>query len=377
MLDHTGKRLKTVWVIGAGFSRSLGGPLLPDLFRQEQRPDLRQRYPEASYGNLATTCWSVQGLFNWGKEREKRWADAEQFIEFVEGAEDGSNSHALLQRMIGVAGMAPSGSAIKELIKFDHPANLRQAVRRALVAECAWFWKDAQTESERWSPYRGWLSDLSPAHDTIVSFNYDGVLERILDSQKHSVEVPGSQPDNLERVKILKLHGSITWQIDADVCRVVAVEHALQSTSARIAIATPGPSKRGLTKEFFEPLWVQAVTAIERADVVVFLGYRFPESDAESRDRLLKAIVVNQQPRLRIHVVLGPDLNQRDVVRMHRLVEVCATRTRTLLRESQDTSEVNLLLNLEWKTVELAIEPLFAEDFLSLYSAGPLRQYIR
>ena len=154
------------------------------------------------------------------------------------------------------------------------------------------------------------------------------------------------------------------------------VEHALQSASARIAIATPGPSKRGLTKEFFEPLWFQAVTAIERAEVVVFLGYRFPESDAESRDRLLKAIVVNEQTRLRIHVVLGPDLNQRDVVRMHRLVEVCATRTRTLLRRpEQGRNEVNLLLNMKWKTAELAIEPLFAEDFLSLYSAGPLRQY--
>jgi hypothetical protein len=375
MLDHTGKRLRTVWVLGAGFSRSLGGPLLPDLFRQEQKQDLRQRYPEASYANLATTCWSVQGLFNWGKESEGRWTDAEQFIEFVEGAEDGSTSHALLQRMMGVAQLVPAGSAVMEKIRFDSPANLRQAVRRALVAECAWFWKDAQTESERWSPYCSWLSMLSPSYDTIVSFNYDGVLECILDSQKHRVEVPGSH--NLDdRVKILKLHGSVTWEVNADVCQVVDVEHALQSTTARIAMATPGPLKRGLTKEFFEPLWVQAVTAIERAEVVVFLGYRFPESDAESRDRLLKAIVVNEQPRLRIHVVLGPDLNQRDVVRMHRLVEVCATRTRTLLRESQDTSEVNLVLNL-WKTAELAIEPLFAEDFLSLYSAGPLRQYKR
>jgi hypothetical protein len=263
-----------------------------------------------------------------------------------------------------------------EKIRFDSPANLQQAVRRALVAECAWFWKDAQIESERWSPYCSWLSMLSPGYDTIVSFNYDGVLECILDSQKHRIEVPGSQGDNHDRVNILKLHGSVTWEVNADVCQVVDVEHALQSASARIAIATPGPSKRGLTKEFFEPLWFQAVTAIERAEVVVFLGYRFPESDAESRDRLLKAIVVNEQTRLRIHVVLGPDLNQRDVVRMHRLVEVCATRTRTLLRRSQQgRNEVNLPLNMKWKTAELAIEPLFAEDFVSLYSAGPLRQY--
>jgi hypothetical protein len=142
-----------------------------------------------------------------------------------------------------------------------------------------------------------------------------------------------------------------------------------------MAVAVPGPSKRGLTKELFEPLWVQAVNAIERADAVVFLGYRFPESDAESRERLLKAIVVNQQPRLRIHVVLGPDLNQRDVIRMHRLIEVCATRTRTLVGDNQQKPDmVNALLLIHKMIADITIEPLFAEDFLSLYSAGPLRQ---
>ena len=97
-----------------------------------------------------------------------------------------------------------------EKIRFDSPANLQQAVRRALVGECAWFWKDAQIESERWSRYCSWLSMLSPGYDTIVSFNYDGVLECILDSQKHRIEVPGSQGDNHDRVNILKLHGSVT-----------------------------------------------------------------------------------------------------------------------------------------------------------------------
>jgi hypothetical protein len=32
---------RTVWILGAGFSKSLGGPLLIDLFRQRRYEDLR------------------------------------------------------------------------------------------------------------------------------------------------------------------------------------------------------------------------------------------------------------------------------------------------------------------------------------------------
>ena len=43
----------TVWLIGAGFSQSLGGPLLRDLFRREHKDDIEPYFPEAEYGDFA------------------------------------------------------------------------------------------------------------------------------------------------------------------------------------------------------------------------------------------------------------------------------------------------------------------------------------
>lgn len=373
MRDRKGNPLRTVWILGAGFSRSLGGPLLPDLFRQEDRLDLTARYPQGQYGDLQEVCWKTQGLFNWGKAVERQWADAEQFIDFVDCAKANSPESALLLRMSSKATVPHEIRGLLatniESVRFDDLDAIKSAAVRALAAECSWFWRHANDQTERWAPYRLWLSSLDGSYDRVVSFNYDGVLEKLARQGEHAIVIPNearSTGDN--RVRILKLHGSVTWLRDGRGCRTVDVGEVLGAPRGLLALGTPGQTKRTMKDELFEPLWREAEAAIRSAEAIVFLGYRFPETDGDARRRVLGAITANSSHRLRVRVVLGPNIQHPDAVRVHRLIGVCASQNRIPLSALLDPD-----IPANRPVFDLTTEPLLAEDYLALYeSDGPL-----
>lgn len=64
---------KIVWILGAGFSRSLGGPLLADLFSQEKRLELKERYPECDALWRFTEVVVASTLFAYGNGVPEGW----------------------------------------------------------------------------------------------------------------------------------------------------------------------------------------------------------------------------------------------------------------------------------------------------------------
>jgi hypothetical protein len=72
------------WVLGAGFSRSLGAPLLQTLFGSDRLHDLQARYP-------ATTCQTLTGdyidaispLYQVGLG-QGLWPDPEAFLDYLD-----------------------------------------------------------------------------------------------------------------------------------------------------------------------------------------------------------------------------------------------------------------------------------------------------
>jgi hypothetical protein len=373
--DRNGKPLQTVWILGAGFSRSLGGPLLADLFRQEDLGDLNARYPAIEYGDLADSCWRTEGLFNWGRAVERQWSDAEQFIDFVDCAAKGSPEEASLLRMSRMAQPydRKQGPAVSHHdMRFPDLTSIQFGVLRALAAECSHFLKGALVRTERWAPYRQWLAGQSGEFHTVVSFNYDAVLETLSKESNTWVPLPDEITGSANRVLALKLHGSVTWLREGSSCTRVRISEALASPGQRIALGIPGQTKRTMKDELLEPLWQAAENAIRAADVIVFLGYRFPATDGDARRRVLGAIAENRSTHLRIHVALGPNIQHPDAVRVLRLIEVCTRMNRTSLGSRPrglDTVKGG-------QTLKLTAEPLFAEDFLALYGGnGPLSKY--
>jgi hypothetical protein len=215
---------------------------------------------------------------------------------------------------------------------------------------------DSDLSSERWRPYRNWLSELNN-DDTIITFNYDPVLEKLSGEYRRlRVLIPGSDCKRSTRetgeTDVLKLHGSVNWRRDGKTIHNEAdLEFGAKCHEGDLAIATPGASKHLDVNDLFMPLWNLADQAVKEADAIVFVGYRFPPSDAYSRERLLRALWMNPSQDLVVSVVLGPNVQHEDIVRLEKM--------------------------LDWTIASCPVEkrpedrritfPLFAEDYLTIW----------
>ncbi|HEY2030914.1 MAG TPA: SIR2 family protein, partial [Myxococcales bacterium] len=310
---------RTVWVLGAGFSKPLGGPLLGDLLLPESLDNLRATYGER-FGKLfdvyATTA---HRLYNHGIRFERGhvqrddgvgqrlWYDPEEFLEIIDLAATKPDSRAfrriepIVRSMLFDYGSQPEASAI---------ARVAAAARRLLAAESNAFTQNIDLDAEKYWPYKRWLRDLVTENDAIITFNYDCFLELL------NIAVPGSKLQILPRyassdstfVRVFKLHGSVDWKDEGQCITPTSNPyHALDCIDSEIAIGSPGPTKQAKMAKL-EELWAGAQNAIlaPETDCIVFIGYRFPPSDANAKHWLLTALAQSQSEAFAVHIVLGP-----------------------------------------------------------------------
>jgi hypothetical protein len=250
------------------------------------------------------------------------WTDAEDFLDKVETAAEQMLGQpppvSIIPSLLrgGLPFAPPGGESHRQI--FDDIHQLARATRRAIAADCAVFLLDAKPEEhERWMPYLAWARGLG-GHHTVVTFNYDVVPEMLAKAREVRMQVippgeagavaeavRGAREDNL--APVLKLHGSTNLMVNKKKELVVEDDFrkAIYEPDAEFLMGIPGPAKAQTANGLLKPLWIQARQAIQEADVVAFIGYRFPESDAIARSRLLDVIRANQSPRLRLHTVLG------------------------------------------------------------------------
>lgn len=378
---------KRVWILGAGFSRPLGGPLLPDLMRPEVKANLGATYPEAPYRqgddglhDLVLQIYGYGSRYQQGNfgsltkpEGENIWADAEQFLDYLDTAVAGGPSSPAFKRLTNVVEFLANSfrlgtNDVKQVLR------LSRAAKRLVAGTCSAFLTGADPNTERWEPYVKWATRLG-SNDTIITFNYDCVLE-LLNRRSKNIHVvrlggdhgsPGCAP-------LLKLHGSVNWKISGlapddstlpkgeeqiEVLPQDDFDFSLKCLDHELAIASPGPIKKAVSAGWFAELWDIAARAIEDADAVVFIGYRFPPSDSHARQRLLTALSRNSRPYLAVHTVLG--LGSPDTPRLTQLLRFALSE-----REPQPFGERPSRDNT-LRRYTLANHPLFGEDFLSVF----------
>lgn len=135
-----------VWILGAGFSRPLGGPLLGKLLSPESERDLHIRYSKMPQ------LWTPQAnaarwLYRYGRNEpapvgagsfikgENLWEDAEQYLDYLDtAAEKGAGSPAcdrlleilgdpkvvnLLRLQLGAAMLIPMAAAARRLLSAE------------------------------------------------------------------------------------------------------------------------------------------------------------------------------------------------------------------------------------------------------------------
>jgi hypothetical protein len=344
-----------VWILGAGFSRALGGPLLPDLLSRPSEVRIRGRFKRFSDRLFSTEGGGlirrIVESHGWQRSNsdEPAWRDAEEFLEFLDlAAESGHDSPPLLtlRQYANTPGLGVEGARA-----------LAAAAKRLVAAECCFF-SPCDVAYEKWAPYVAWASRIEDT-DTVITFNYDRVVEEARKKAGKALDVR-LQPGGLQvGPALLKLHGSVDWRVNAEgrIHQIGVPEYAVSCGDEEIAIASPGLTKARFV-ERLQVLWDLAEQAIKTAGAIVFVGYRFPPTDANARERLLRAISENMLPGLRVHTVLGPKRDEHTF----RLEELL---TRALKMGGRERSTGGLLLSLY-------VHPLFAEDFLGLASRKEL-----
>jgi SIR2-like protein len=356
---------KTVWVLGSGFSRPLGGPLLNDLLswrgmRQFDRFQVKDHAKQ--YVNV---------LFNSGlKDPEKHgrsanafhlWADAEEFLDFVDTAtQKGSPLTALLDKV------GQQGNFV----------DVRRSAIQSVAADCS-FDQFTDVGLEAWEPFRDWSKALTP-NDVVITFNYDTVVERL---QKHLEKngdsqglfadsiVPAWEEPKWQRkiTRVYKLHGSVSWTYKPDDPTGWHYQEVptwwTEPVPRLPLIGMPGPSKQQFKDAHFKELWGYAAAALEQADVIVFLGYRFPPSDSQARKELFAAIKRNDKPYLRIHTVLGPNTNHEDSVRLSRMLGVVLNSAGRYEAPNDDSYTETEVRQRSYRVVR---QPLYVQDFFTV-----------
>jgi len=376
--------LKTVYIIGSGFSVGVGGPLLYDLLSDRGRAEMLARFPALE------PCEYVYNVF-WRHQRGNKkadgheilWSHAEEFLDYVNTTAWTTGARtSVLENILRDVSVA----------SFKSIADFARLAAFAVAAECS-FARDQNPLRESWEPYVDWSRGLQK-QDVVVTFNYDTVLENIggfpsrrlaVNLGKKSIVHP-FETNTYEGTPVYKLHGSTQWSVGGTKDHPsYGFDLDLETVFKRDwepLIGMPGPSKRDHCFRHFESLWEDAMIRLTGADVVVFMGYRFPPSDSYARTKLLGALKANKNHYLRIHTVLGPDLNHENSVRLIKLLEL------TLKSAGRDTVDRPTWRsdNSTAPSFDVIPQPLYAEDYMSvigddeLYGLdvnGPIRRGLR
>jgi hypothetical protein len=363
---------KRVWVLGSGFSRSLGGPLLNELLSHRGEAYVRTKFPkfdrsvyELYRSHLRDAPESLR--------KPVYWDHAEEFVDFLNTSSLAGNptrykilAHLLYPSM-------PKGF-LSRRTKVDLIKPLRDNVLRCLAGECL-FTTHSSPASESWRPYFKWAAQLDK-NDTIISFNYDVVLETLgaekaaLNLGAESVVVPKAWASEDFRAgrqtPILKLHGSVSWFKDGNVFTHTLAPDRITWQLGRKnipLIATPGPNKLELQEQDLSSIWERAEAALREASVVVFMGYRFPPSDSQAREVLLRALNNNVTHMLNLHTVLGPRTGDDDSVRLAKLLE---HSMRQAGRGPLPKKEHEIAEGEHPKFYKILAHPLYVEDFMTV-----------
>lgn len=393
---------RVVWVLGAGFSFSLGAPLLSGLLSPESARRVRHAFGpfggglpqlDLAVGVIALYRAGCRGLDHI-KGEERHWDHAEEFIETLDLMTEYGTRHGDLAELCEELGKKDPHCPCARFFSKEgpRPKKVRDCAVRMLAAECCEFLELAIPKSERWAPYHDWASKLTD-DDTIITFNYDRV-PNILAAKPGLTRVPvredeppltysmwiPSAHEMHEWIKgknkrtpgptVLKMHGSVDWLNEDDKfinarqsdSGAYAENHFAQSAAVHcrdgeLAIATPGPTKyKMISKDGpLRPIWEYAEDRLKEADAVVFLGYRIPPTDAATRKWFIETLRKNERVkdyertewRLDIYTVLGEHTESADSRRLR-----------------------GLLQGISRNKIAVHRQPMRAEDFLALYSGG-------
>jgi NAD-dependent SIR2 family protein deacetylase len=272
-----------VIVLGAGFSQPFGGPLTNQLLDDEvislSKANhsiliLFREYQERQKISKPDVDFSIEDLFT------DIWRRAKTGLPIPLKGKEYAADAALKELVLHLA-------SFTKYITFDRRKNLHDDYIK--------FFKDWIKKSNRL---------------TIISFNYDLLVEQILDELRISYDYGNisdysfvdhyrQRRSKSAKVSILKLHGSVNWGV-CEGCKRAKKSRYFINVYEKPYIPVRRQRCRGYCNQFVEsgivpPVvgkageirylkssWTQAADAIRRTDHLFIIGYSLPENDHEA-----------------------------------------------------------------------------------------------
>ncbi len=169
------------------------------------------------------------------------------------------------------------------------------------------------------------------ARRIFISFNYDLLIERLgvqvdygfLDSYAKFKPIRNYLHGS-KSIEYIKLHGSFNWfkakgTDDFDINKVYVVNendvhYNIHSRDIPVFIPMAHAKDAFLRGSLFSTLWADAISKLEEAEDIYFIGYGFPQSDVNNLFLFLKLNKFKE--KLRKIVVLDESDDQEDLKRL-------------------------------------------------------------
>jgi hypothetical protein len=277
-VEQTKRRTeRVVWLLGAGFSKPLGGPLFSELLSENTKRWVKSWLQSRGSPNFyASRTFTA---FNKVKGNDVHlWENAEEYLSLVDQARSDPVAKGVLMEALGNDVADKIEDLWKESLQFVAAATSHYVDRV----------ERADKLPEAWEPYRKWSETLSEL-DSVISFNYDRVVELLLKRAN-------------KKLNPLKLHGTVPATLWEDI----------RDGKDISTIATPGPGKMiSMRNSDSEAVWEKAKEALENAQRLVVIGYSFPASDP-----VVRSFVLSKSKATKVDIVVGPDECGDTIARM-------------------------------------------------------------
>jgi hypothetical protein len=200
-----------------------------------------------------------------------------------------------------IGSFARSANRPKEWRKYQD--DLEELIRRVIIHTTCES-KEGRLEPLKSRVHARLLSKLKEG-DTIVTFNYDVLIEHSFDSSPlwtpregygenvHGIKnewcqrwftARGISDNTRAKVQLLKLHGSVNWtlyktgQVRLKDRPFVVRTREHRTVFEDVSILPPGWNKR-IDKSPYKQLWRQARLRLEQCKTLIIIGYSLPEAD--------------------------------------------------------------------------------------------------
>lgn len=319
---------------------------MPDLISRKALDDIKH-WPVADKfktEKVQSRAQFVLSIYEVGRQATL-WEDAEQFLQRIEIASTGNQAIQDQIRAL-IPSLHPNSD---EMLYYT--ANLRRTFEilhwdavRFVAAACTRFMIGVDESiaqiAEEWQPYVSWVLKLRQT-DTVITFNYDRVLDVVNKAAGGNLFTSPMQKGFKNRrakgqIAVCHMHGNVSWRRSKSGISIngQAVAHL---DPRRSILGTPGHAKKSLKETALKLVWQYALERLADADSIVFVGYRFPQSDNLAKSEILA--VLRQNSRARIHSVLGP--------------------------ASKDSARLTGMLRLVGRTLE--VHEMYTEDFFAAF----------